>query len=163
MDDSDRELDELLEAPEPPPVAFPVVGESIVPTAEDIAQGRFGNGAWDFRGDDVQRAYMEVHQQKTADRDERRKFFHESAKDALADAVKLHHSIISRGLDIMARINEPDEDRPITRYDMQILSMAQKSSKELTDRANGRAATASSDESTSSSLLQIIERRDPNG
>ena len=163
MDDSDREPDELLEPPEPPPVAFPIVGETLVPTSADIAAGRFGNGAWDFNGDDVQRAYMEVHQQKTADRDERRKHFNESAKDALADAVKLHHSLITRGLDVMERINTPDDDKPVTRYDMQILAMAQKSSKELADRANGRVATASNAESTTSSLLQIVQRGNSNG
>lgn len=158
MDDSADNPDLVVEGPESDSPAFPQVGRDLVPSPAQIAAGRIGNGAWDLTDASVERAQYEIHQAKRAERDERRQFFHESAKDALADAIKLHHSIIRRGNDVMARLEDPDEDRPVTAKDMQVLAMAQKAAKELTDRAIGRAGQAATEESSSTHILTLIQR-----
>lgn len=146
--------DVTVEGPERDSPAFPLVGRDKTPTPADLAAGRHGNGSWDLTDASVEVAYQEVQEAKRAERDERRTFFHEKAKDALEDAVKLHHGIIRRGLAVMALI---EADETVSAKDMQILAMAQKSSKELVDRANGRAATAAKDENTTRSFLSIIK------
>lgn len=160
MEESDQPVDGLLEEPEAPPTTFPLVGVDKTPTAEALAAGLHGNGSWDLTDDSIERAYAEVHQAKKAEADERRQFFNEKAKDALADAIDYHHRIVKRGLLVMDRI-EGEEDYKPSRADMAILGMAFKSSKELADRGMGRAATASGDEASTTSILSLIQRRAP--
>lgn len=164
MEDSDRD-DELLRgvvegSEEPSKPAFPVIGVDRTPTARMIAEGHIGNGAWNLTDDSVQIAYEEHHQAVKDERDERRKFFNESAKDALADAITFHHRIVKKGLEVMDRIEIPIEDHPVTQKDMKILDMAAKSSKELADRGMGRA-TAAVQESSSKSFLSLLSVRKP--
>lgn len=153
--------DVTVEGPEEAPERFPIVGRDKTPTPEDLAAGRHGNGAWDLTDASVEIAYAEVQQAKKQDADERRKFFNEAAKDALADAILFHHRIVKRGLDVMDRIEKADEERPVTAKDMQVLAMAQKSSKELADRGIGRAAATQTEQGGTKSLLALI-RREPN-
>lgn len=134
---------------------FPVVGVDRTPTAEDIAAGRFGNGAWNLTDDSVQVAYQQRHRQIQADRDERRNFFNEEAKDALADAIKLHHKIVKRGLEVMEKLEKGETP---SRADMAILTMAQKSGKEIADRGMGRATAAQQDTHTESILTMIANK-----
>lgn len=165
MEDRDPDDVEALEGViEPsqtvPKPSFPVVGTDRTPTPEMLAKGVHGAGSWNLTDDSVQVAYEEHHRQVKEDKDERRRFFNESAKDALADAIKFHHQIVLKGLEVMERVNEPDEDKPVTSKDMSILSMAQKSSKELADRGMGRAAAAQQ-ESENKSFLSMLTVRKP--
>lgn len=159
MDDSVEDPDIIVEPPEPSPAAFPAVGRSLVPTAEDLAAGRHGNGAWDLTDASIERAYAEVHEAKKAEKDERRQFFNERAKDALADAIDFHHRIVRRGLEVMDALDA--DPTKVTQKDMAILGMAQKSSKELADRGMGRAVAGNSEESTHTSILTLIQRKQP--
>lgn len=148
------------EAPESPSeLSLPVVGVDKAPTPQQIAEGRVGNGAWNLTDPAYEAARVEIHQQIKADKDERRHFFNEKAKDGLLDAIKLHHSIIKQGLKVMEKIENPSDDDKVTSKDMAILSMAQKSSKELADRGMGRA-TAAQEESSTTSLLALITKKE---
>ena len=160
MEDSDLSPDEPVEAPvgDPEPL-WPVVGVDRTPTPEMIARGAFGNGAWDLTDASVELAYEQRAQQIKEDKDERRKFFNEAAKDALADAVLFHHRIVKRGLEVMDKVENGD---PLSRTDSAILQMAQKSSKELADRGMGRA-TAAQQETAETGLLSLLIRKDAPG
>lgn len=158
MEDSDHNSDEPVEgAVRPSEPFFPVVGTDRTPTPEMIAQGVIGNGAWDLTDASVEIAYAERARQIKEDRDDRRKFFNESAKDALADAIKLHHSIVKQGLKVMEKI---EKDEAPTQKEMAVLAMAQKSSKELADRGMGRA-TAAREDIQKEGLLSLLVRKAP--
>lgn len=150
-----------VEPPESPSEPFfPVVGVDRTPTARMIAEGRIGNGAWDLTDTAIEAARIETHQIMRAEKDERRKVFNEAAKDALLDSVRLHHALVKRGLEVMERVNNPIEDAPVTQKDLTILSMAQKSSKELADRGMGKAKGATEDVETHSVLSMLIKGRE---
>ena len=163
--DIDEHLD-LLEPDEDPveasesdsPLDFPVVGTDLTPTPEMIAAGTLGNGSWDVTSEAYEASRVEVHQQIKAQKDERRHFFNEAAKDALLDAIQLHHRLVKRGIDVMDRIENPVEDAPVTAKDMQILNMAQKSSKELADRGMGKPK-AVEEEGSTTSILTMLTRK----
>lgn len=157
MEESDHISDEPVEGVVEPPVAFPVVGEDKTPTAEQIARGAFGNGSWDLTDASVEIAYAERAKQIKEDKDERRRFFNESAKDALADAIRLHHSIVKQGLAVMEKIENGEAP---TAKEMSVLAMAQKSSKELADRGMGRA-TVAQPEQEREGLLALLVRKAP--
>lgn len=156
---SGEELIEPEEGPERPVERFPAFGRDLTPTPDMIERGHVGNGAWDLTDPSIEAARIEIHEQKRQDKDARRKHFNESAKDALSDAVRLHHALIKRGLDVMERIEKPDEDKPVTSKDMSILALATKSAKELADRAVGRSSAAQQEQESSKSLLAIIQRK----
>jgi hypothetical protein len=125
-----------------------------------LAQGAHGNGSWDLTSEAYEASRVEIHQQIKAQKDERRHFFNEAAKDALLDAIKLHHRLVQRGLDVMDRIENPVEDAPVTAKDMAILSMAQKSSKELADRGMGKPKAIEEEGTTGSILLKLTRKAD---
>ena len=150
IDDADVEV-------EGPDELFPSVGRDLTPTMADLEAGKHGNGAWELADPEhVKVAYQEVHAQKQKDRDERRHFFNEEAKDALLDSILLHHRIVKRGLEVMDKLeNEPAE---VTAKDMQVLTMSQKSAKEVADRGMGRAK-ASQEETSTVGLLALLTRK----
>lgn len=151
-------LADPVEAPESDPQPlWPIVGPDITPTPEMIARGAFGNGAWDLTDASVELAYEQRAAQIKEDKDERRKFFNEAAKDALADAIEFHHRLVKRGLEIMEKV---EAGEALSRTDTTILQMAQKSTKELADRGMGRA-TAAQQESAETGLLSLLIRKDP--
>lgn len=160
MERGDTEPGELVEAPESDSQSlFPVVGTDRTPTPEMIAQGLVGNGSMNILDHQVQVRYEEHRQKVAQEKDERRKFFHEEAKDGLKDAIAFHRRIIEYGNKVMERIEKPVEDNPVTAKDMQVLSMAQKSAKELVDRGVGRAKAQETEHETKSSVLQMIARK----
>ena len=158
---------EVIQIPGPPEPSespseglFPLVGVDRTPTPEQIAEGRIGNGSWDLTSSAYEVAQAEIRQQIKADKDERRHFFNEEAKDGLLNAIRFHNRIIDHGHKVMDKVEKGDpDDRPHS-SDMQILKMAQASSKELADRGMGRAKAAQ-EEGTTTSLLTLIQRKAP--
>lgn len=160
---SDEEFIDLpdasFEAPESPQEpSFPLVGVDRRPTPEQIAEGRIGNGSWDLTDAAYEAAQVEVRQQIKQDKDERRHFFNEEAKDGLLNAIRFHNRIINRGHEVMDRIEKDDEDVKVTSKDMTILNMAQKSAKELADRGIGKPK-AVEEQGTTTSLLAILTKK----
>lgn len=148
-----------IEVEEPETASFPLVGRDKTPDAEQLARGAHGNGSWDLTDASVEVAYAEVHQAKKEAQDERRHFFNEAAKDALLDAIQLHHRIVRRGLEVMDKIESGAEDDPVTAKDMAVLSMAQKSSKELADRGIGKSKSVSEDQGARTTILALLHNK----
>lgn len=119
-----------------------------------IARGLHGNGAWNLTDGSVQAAYEETHRIKKEMEDDRRDHFQEKAKDALSDAVDLHHRIIRMGQRVMDKLEIEDK---VSSNEMKVLSMSQKSSIELTDRATGKAKQQSEHVEKKSTLMFLIE------
>lgn len=137
---------------EPTP-EFPVVGDIVEPSQEDIRAGRFGNGAWALTDSSVQEAQTLVHEAKKALADEREKFFHEEAKDALKESIEYHRRIVRMGDNVLDKI---EANEAPSRAEMAVLSQAQKSSSWLADRGIGKPKQVSERTETKTLLSALL-------
>lgn len=152
MADEEETLEGDVLDPGPPP-SFPQAGRDLTPSLEKIEKGQHGNGAWDFRTDAVAIAYHERHEAKKEAEDARLDEFNEEAKDKLSEAVRLHGRIIAAGHTIMDAIENGER---VNGIQMNILGKALSSSKELTDRAAGKARTSTETTGEVSALAFLV-------
>ncbi len=83
---------------------------------------------------------------------ERRKAFHEGVLDCLADAAAIHSNILKTGVKLTAKA---EQGKILSDSELELVKLAQKSAKEVTDRGIGKAVTRH-EESHSVSFLSII-------
>lgn len=141
-----------VENPGPPP-SFPQAGRDLTPTLEALKEGKHGNGSWDLRTDAVAIAYHERHEAKKEAEDARLDHFNEEAKDKLSEAVRLHGRVIAMGHTIMDAIEAGEK---VNGIQMNLLAKALSSSKELTDRAAGKARTSTETTGEVSALAFLV-------
>lgn len=153
MHDDDILEGEVLPETEPS-LSFPQAGRDLTPSAEMLAKGKHGNGAWNLTDGSVQAAYAETHQIKKEMQDERRHHFNEEAKDALSDAVRLHKRVIDAAHRIMDKM-EAGEER-VNGAELSILNKGLASAKELADRATGKARTSAETTEVHSTLAFLV-------
>lgn len=143
-------------SPEPDGPLFPVVGDIVEPTPEAIAQGRFGNGSWTLTDTSIEQAQQAVHEAKQERKDERERFFHEEAKDALRESIEYHRRIVRMGDAVLDKIEAGDSP---SRAEMSVLSQAQKSAVELVNRGIGKPKQMS-EHKEEKSILSVLLVKD---
>lgn len=140
---------------------LPDVGVEIVPTEQDIVEGRVGNGTWPKLNSELtKRIQLERREMKIELAQGRREAYENGVRDTLGSIGQLESGILEIGEKILQRVE--DGELKLGKNDLALLKLAQKTAEDMKNRALGKPTTHHEVKSQSS-ILHLIAGIQPDG
>jgi hypothetical protein len=129
------------------------LGKDQTPTTTDIIEGRVGNGTWERNAQHLETIRTQHIERQREQKADFRKAFASRVEESLLDTADFNVKILEIADRLLMKI---EQGLKLTTDERNILKMAQKSAKELTDRAIGTPKSVSEVTQTTSFLGVLL-------